>query len=78
MPGHHELFFRCEVPSIGGTGGSIPIVAWPDQRVRIAIEARAHLSGPDVRVRVWQNDALTLDEKFEPTPNALEMLPSRS
>lgn len=66
IPGHHELAFVCRLPGIAETSGRVPVAAWPQQPVRIAIEARAHLTGADVRLRLWQGAKLVLDQDFSP------------
>ena len=66
IPGHHELAFLCRMPAIAETSGRIPVPAWPQQPIRIVLEARARLTGAEVRARVWQGENLTLDQDFAP------------
>lgn len=67
VPGQHELSVRSRMPSTAIlTGGRVPVSVSAEHPLRIAMDARAKLSGVELRVRVWSGTTLASDQAFAP------------
>ena len=66
-PGRHQLHLSSRLPFIAQTQGQIPVSVRAGEPLRIALDARARLTGVELRVRVWEGHRLITDQALVPS-----------